>query len=77
MADPATCLALSTVLGILFSSENSFFIQLWKNDTVLFPHIKILRLNFLLVSKEYLTNLNGYCVVLESKSDKEFSYLEY
>ena len=30
MADPATFLALNSVPGILFSSENSLFIQLWK-----------------------------------------------
>ena len=30
MADPATFLASHAVLGTLFSSENSLFIQLWK-----------------------------------------------
>ena len=31
VADPATCRASNSVLGTLFSSENSLFIQLWKN----------------------------------------------
>ena len=30
VADPATCLASDSVLGTLFTSENSLFIQIWK-----------------------------------------------
>ena len=30
LADPATFLASNSVLGTLFSTENSLFIQLWK-----------------------------------------------
>ena len=41
MADPATFLALHSVRDTLFSSENSLFIQLWKNVYIpefVFPH---------------------------------------
>ena len=42
MADPANFLASNGVLGTLFSSENSLFIQLWKkkknSECVILPH---------------------------------------
>ena len=42
LADPATSLASHSVLGTLFSCENSLFIQLWKkiniSEFVLLPH---------------------------------------
>ena len=49
VADPATFVAWNSVLEMLFSSENSLFIHLWK-EFVLLPintvNIKILGLNF-------------------------------
>ena len=35
VADPATCLASDSVLGTLFISENSLFIQLGKKTTII------------------------------------------
>ena len=47
MADPATSLASNSVLGTLFSSENSLFIQLWKKFIFLklhYYHINIVNI---------------------------------
>ena len=34
LADPATFLASNSILGTLFSSENSSYIQLWKKRNI-------------------------------------------
>ena len=55
VADPATFLASDSVLGTLYSSENSLFIQLWQKQIFLrlyhhvtkIANITILSLNFI------------------------------
>ena len=75
MADPATFLAANTVLGTLFSSENSLFIHLWKIKEYIFlslyyylidiVNVKILSLKFSLISIKLSLSLSRLCNGLE------------
>ena len=55
VADPTTFLASDSVLGSLFSSESSLFIQLWKRNIFLslylinIVNIKILLRNYIML----------------------------
>ena len=62
VADPATFLALNSILGTLFPSENSLFIQLWRKINI--PQYLLLSyqlsMNFWIsLEKPHIPLLNG------------------